>query len=197
MGGSFEERDKHNSHWIEVPWANATDLVVCAASVHMDWIEDMPMGDLKRVVYDTLTAPMMIVSSFADCHRDTPFRKHIVLVGSMAHSHVLNASSAYCASKAGLAHYVRCAAWELTPKGFTVNIVHPGNIWYTPMTQDTIEGISEYRDIPLEEAKEYWGSVQLTEKWLQPSEVAQEVIRLLEASPHLSGAQVEMGAGMR
>lgn len=175
----------------------ATDLVICCASVHMAWIEDITETDIYRVTYDTLIAPMNYTSMFAEGLMEAPHRKHIVFIGSMAHSKVLNASSIYCSAKAGLAHYARCAAWELTAKGFTIGTVHPGNIEGTPMTEDTIEGIAAYRNISLDEARDYWASAKLTDKWLKPREVADEVMHLLTSTPHHSGVQVELAGGMR
>jgi NAD(P)-dependent dehydrogenase (short-subunit alcohol dehydrogenase family) len=175
----------------------ATDLVICCASVHMSWIEDLFEEDVYSVVYDSLIAPINYTAMFAKHHVDTEHRKHIVFIGSMAYTKVLNASSIYCASKAGLAHFAQCCAWELTPKGFTIGTVHPGNIEGTPMTEETIKGIAKYRNISLDEARDYWASTKLTDKWLRPGEVADEVLRLLHSTPHHSGAQVELAGGMR
>lgn len=175
----------------------ATDLVICCAGVHMNWIENAPLSAIEEVIWDSLTAPIQYTAIFAQAKMHAPHRKHIVFIGSMAHRKVLNASSSYCAAKAGLAHFAQCMAWELTPKGFTIGIVHPGNIEGTPMTEDTIQGISEYRNLDMDAAREYWGSVRLTDRWLNVDDVAWEVMNNLMRSPHYSGAQVELGGGMR
>jgi NAD(P)-dependent dehydrogenase (short-subunit alcohol dehydrogenase family) len=198
-GGFVIEGDKYDfqendfRHFV----TRSTDMVICCASVHMAWIEDITDHDIYKVVYDSLIAPINYTSMFTEAQMNTEYRKHIVFIGSMAHNKVLNASSIYCASKAGIAHFARCAAWELTPKGFTIGTVHPGNIEGTPMTEDTIEGIASYRNISLDEARDYWASMKLTDKWLKPGEVAEEVIHLLTSTPHHSGAQVELAGGMR
>jgi NAD(P)-dependent dehydrogenase (short-subunit alcohol dehydrogenase family) len=198
-GGMVIEGDKYDFKETQFRSCveSATDLVICCASVHMAWIEDITESDIYRVTYDTLIAPMNYVSMFAEGQMEREHRKHIVIIGSMAHNKVLNASSIYCAGKAGLAHYARCAAWELTPKGFTIGMVHPGNIEGTPMTEDTIEGIAAYRNISMDEARDYWASAKLTEKWLRPREVSDEVMHLLKSTPHHSGIQVELAGGMR
>ena len=198
-GAMIIEGDKYNMAETDFREMSkqATDLVICCASVHMAWIEDLIDSDIYRVIFDTLISPINYTAMFAEAQMERPYKKHIVYIGSMAHKNVLNASSVYCASKAGLSHFVRCAAWELTPKGFTVGIVHPGNIAGTPMTEDTIEGIAAYRNISLDEARDYWSSAKLTEKWLKPREVADEVMHLLTSTPHHSGAQVELAGGMR
>lgn len=198
-GGTVIEYEKYtlNPTKFEEQSKMMTDLVICAASVHMDWIEDITESDVYKVLFDSLMTPINCTSTFAETSMEAPHRKHIVFVGSMAHRQVLNASSIYCAAKAGLAHFARCAAWELTPKGFTIGTVHPGNIEGTGMTEDTIDGIAQYRGISLDEARAYWGSVKLTDKWLQPWEVADEVMRLLESTPHHSGCQIELAGGLR
>lgn len=197
--GKVIEGDKHSFAWSGYLDAvkQATDLVVCAASVHLDWIENTDYSEIDTVVHNSLVVPMWCVAEFAKANMRHNHRKHIVLVGSMAHRQVLNGSSAYCASKAGLAHFARCAAWELTPKGFTIGVVHPGNIEGTRMTEETIEGIAEYRNLDLDDARQYWASTKLTETWLTPDQVASEIMFLLTSNPHKSGAQVEMGGGMR
>jgi NAD(P)-dependent dehydrogenase (short-subunit alcohol dehydrogenase family) len=197
-GGHVIEVDKTmREHELFKHCETATDLVICCASVHMAWIEDCRDGEIRDVVENTLIAPIHYTSVFAWSRMDEPHRKHIVFVGSMAHRQVLNASSAYCASKAGLAHFARCMAWELTPKGFTIGMVHPGNVIGTNMTQDTIDGIAEYRNITIPEAEDYWKSQKLTKKWLKPKEVAREVVDLLQSDDHHSGVQIELGGGMR
>lgn len=198
LGASVIEYDKGDCSSIDnMDWSDSTDLVVACASVQLDWIEDLTDSDILRVIWDSLISPIQYISEFARTHMDSNVRKHIVLVGSMAHSRVLNASAPYCAAKAGLAHFARCAAWELTPKGFTVAVVHPGNVEGTPMTDATIEGIMGYRNLTWDEAEAYWSSTKLTEKWLKPQDVAKEIVHLLEASPHHSGCQIDLPGGMR
>ena len=201
LGARVIEGDRHAPEWkwnkFQYTCDEATDLVICCSSIQMDWIENMQYSDMERVVHDTLVDPMHYTSVFAERKMNRDFRKHIVFIGSMAYRQVLNASSAYCAAKAGLAHYARCAAWELTPKGFTIGIVHPGNIENTPMTENTIDGIATYRNLTTEEARDYWASLKLTDKWLSAADVAKEVVYLLTSSPHHSGVQVELGGGLR
>jgi NAD(P)-dependent dehydrogenase (short-subunit alcohol dehydrogenase family) len=197
-GGKVIEVDKtFNTDQLFDDSKASTDLVICCASVQMSWIEDLRVGEIDDVVHNTLIAPIHYTSVFSWTHMDTDHRKHIVFVGSMAHRQVLNASSPYCAAKAGLAHFARCAAWELTPKGFTIGMVHPGNVIGTPMTDATIEGIMEYRNLDYEEAEKYWGSIKLTDKWLHPGDVANEVVDLLVSTPHHSGEQIELAGGLR
>jgi NAD(P)-dependent dehydrogenase (short-subunit alcohol dehydrogenase family) len=126
--------------------------------------------------------------------------KHIVYIGSMAYTKVLNASAPYCAAKAGLAHFSRCMAWELGPKGYRVFTVHPGNVVNTPMTEETIDGIARYREMEHDEdAEAYWASDEPSMGFLHRNDVAVWVEKLV-CEPnlaHASGSQIELAGGMR
>ena len=150
------------------------------------------------MVETNLTATMLLVRDFVRFTLLLPYRKHIVLIGSMAGTHVLNASAAYCASKAGLAMYVRAAAWELAPKGYDVFGVNPSNTEGTPMTAKTIDGLARYRGLSREEATAYWGACLPKAAWLQPADIAGVVAFLLSgAGSYLSGANLDLAGGQR
>jgi NAD(P)-dependent dehydrogenase (short-subunit alcohol dehydrogenase family) len=53
--------------------------------------------------------------------------------------------SHYNASKAGVLHYTRAAAYELGPNGIRVNAVAPGLIWRPGLDQDWPDGVARYR----------------------------------------------------
>src|SRR5262245_34089575 len=77
---------------IESDSVGATDLVICCASVWMDWIEDVPYSKVQQVISDSLICPIQYTRAFVSAHLNSPHRKHIVFIGSMAHRKVLNAS---------------------------------------------------------------------------------------------------------
>jgi NAD(P)-dependent dehydrogenase (short-subunit alcohol dehydrogenase family) len=52
----------------------------------------------------------------------------IILVSSMVYAYGARGQANYAAAKAGLLGFARCLAWELGPRGITVNIVAPGLI---------------------------------------------------------------------
>lgn len=180
-----------------ITWGEYTDVVFCNAETHLDWIEDQPDEKIFTVVNNTLTASILYTKRFVDATIHNLERKRIVYVGSMAHNRVLNASAPYCAAKAGLAHFARCMAWELTPKGFVISTVHPGNISDTPMTRATIEGIMDYRGLDASEATDYWSSMLLTDRFLTGSDVGRVIVTALRAEPNMSGQQIELGGGLR
>jgi NAD(P)-dependent dehydrogenase (short-subunit alcohol dehydrogenase family) len=176
-------------------------LIVCAATTHLDWFENYMLDDQVEVLHDTLLCPMVATQQFVRTTLHTPWVKHIAYIGSMAYTKVLNASAPYCAAKAGLAHFARCMAWELGPKGYRVFIVHPGNVLDSPMTKVTVEGIARYRDIGMEDAYAYWASAEPPMGFLSRHEIAAVVESLVtdenENWAHAVGSQIELAGGMR
>jgi NAD(P)-dependent dehydrogenase (short-subunit alcohol dehydrogenase family) len=177
----------------------ADTLICCQGVTHLDWIEDQPSIYIEKVIDSTLTGSILAASRFAAAKMSTPWRKQIVFIGSMAYNHVLNGSAPYCAAKAGLAHFAKCIAWELAPKGFDVFCVNPSNTEGAPMTEDTIKGIMRYRDLPRDEAEAYWGAVLPRAAWLQPGDVAEVVSMLLTntGGGYMSGSNIDLAGGQR
>jgi len=175
------------------------DTLICSHGVNaMSWFENMSIMDITRIIDVNLTGSAIVAHSFVNRTLGLPWRKQIIFIGSMAYNHVLNASAAYCASKAGLAMLTRCLAWELAPKGYDVFCVHPSNTEGAPMTEDTIQGIMSYRNVPREEAEGYWGAVLPRHRWLQPKDIARTIEHLLkDESGYLSGANLELAGGQR
>ncbi|KOB74729.1 Hydroxybutyrate dehydrogenase [Operophtera brumata] len=101
----------------------------------MDTFDKTMTTNLRSVVHLThLAAPYLVES-----------KGNIVNVSSIAAlSVVVNYSSAYSTSKAGLDHFTRCVALELAAKGVRVNTVNPG-----PVKTDILESAgvtAEQRD---------------------------------------------------
>lgn len=173
-------------------------LICCHGLTHLDWIEDQDNDRIQEVIDVNLTGTIKLVSDWVDATILDPHKKYIVLTGSMAAFNVLNASAPYCAAKAGLAHFVKCIAWELAPKGYTVFGIHPSNTEGAPMTEDTIQGLMRYRGIQRWEAEAYWGAVLPKTKWLQPEDIAETVAWLISGkADYLSGANIPLAGGQR
>jgi NAD(P)-dependent dehydrogenase (short-subunit alcohol dehydrogenase family) len=177
------------------------DIVVFAnGESWLDWIEDQPMRKVDNVIFNTLIASIIGTQEFVRYALDKPHRKHLVYICSMAAKAVLNASGPYCAAKAGLHQFAKCMAWELTPKGFDVNIIHPSNTADTPMTEETIAGVQRYRGFSREEAEEYWSAINsLGGHWPTTAEIG-DLVATLVTKPwarNLSGADIEIRAGQR
>lgn len=177
----------------------AMDSLICCHGVNkMGWFENLDIEDISNIIDVNLIGSALVAQAFVNRTLGLPWRKQIVFIGSMAYNHVLNASAPYCASKAGLAMLTRCLAWELAPKGYDVFCVHPSNTEGAPMSEATIQGIMDYRHVTRAEAEAYWGATLPREKWLQPSDIADQVRHLLtDPSGYLSGANIELGGGQR
>lgn len=180
-------------------WKSYDTLILANGETNLEWIEDQPLSRIQSVIDNKLTGSIKAVSQFAKANLDVQDIKNIVLIGSMAHKSVLNASAPYCAACAGLNHFVRCAAWELAPKGFRVFIVNPSNTEGTPMTEETINGIMRYRGIERAQAEEYWSAVRAIPEWLTREDIAKLVGRLVtkEEMRWLAGVPLDLGAGIR
>lgn len=199
MGGHPEARvdqfDYDGVHNIQ--WDEYTDMILCNGMTHLDWIEDQPDGAIEQVIQNTLTSTITYTMEFVKATIFDHWRKRIIYVGSMAHNKVLNASAPYCAAKAGVAHFARCMAWELTPKGYIISTVHPGNVKGTPMTEETIKGIMRYRRLNREMAEDYWSAACNSGEFLEARDVALVLIGCLAARPNQSGQQIELSGGQR
>jgi len=173
-------------------------LIMCHGVTHLDWFEDASLEQVKEIFDVNLYGSYNVAQAFVKHTIDSPYRKRIISIGSMAYRKVLNASAAYCASKAGLAHLMSCLAWELAPKGYDVYCIHPSNTEGTPMTEDTIQGLMKYRGISREAAEAYWSDSPIRNKILQPLDIAKLIYDILYSQHgYLSGAQLDLAGGQR
>jgi NAD(P)-dependent dehydrogenase (short-subunit alcohol dehydrogenase family) len=177
---------------------NIDTIILCHAIAELSWIEDQKHEQANRIIDVNLISNMKIIAEFAKMTMKWSCRKTIIVIGSMASSMVANGSAPYCASKAGLQHYIKCAAWELAPKGFDVYLINPSNVIDTPMTNRIIEDLAEFRNITLEEAYSYWGSTSVRGEFLQKGEIAKLTRDLaLGKFPYLCGTPLNMTGGQR
>jgi NAD(P)-dependent dehydrogenase (short-subunit alcohol dehydrogenase family) len=174
-------------------------LVLANGVTDLAWLEDQTPDKIVSILDNTLTGSMLATRQFVE---ETMYQRHlkyIVFVGSMAHRSVLNASAYYCAAKAGLDMFARCAAWELGPKGYRVFIVHPSNVEGTPMTEATIQGLMAYRGISREDAENYWAATRALPRWLRAAEIGR-IVRWLVTQPEaewLAGTSIDLSGGTR
>jgi NAD(P)-dependent dehydrogenase (short-subunit alcohol dehydrogenase family) len=175
-----------------------TDLIMCHGYTYMDWLEEIPDNQVEEIINVNLYGSIRVIKQFVSQTIHDPYRKKIISIGSMAYNHILNGSAAYCASKAGLNHYIRCAAWELAPKAFDVYCVNPSNVLDTPMTKDTINHLMNYRQLTLEQAFDYWGANNPREFILTKDEIVDTVQHLLFIDKgYLSGNPIDLAGGQR
>lgn len=179
--------------------SNFDTLILANGQTHLDWIEDQPEVEFFNVLRNKLYASMVCSQEFVRQTLNKPYKKHIVFIGSMAYRSVLNGSAAYCAASAGLVHFARCLAYELSCKGFVVHCVNPSNTEGTPMTEETIAGLARYRDLDRSAAEEYWAASRGLPRWLQPEEIG-GIVGDLVTDPKwdmLAGSPIDLNGGNR
>ena len=168
------------------------------AKMNLDWIGEQDHQKIESVIFNTMTATIKAVNDFVRLTMDNGKIKTIIIIGSMAHNHVLNASSAYCAAKAGIAMYARCAAYELAPKGYRVYCIHPSNVLDAPMSEQTITELMRLRSLTREQAESYWAAECPMGTFLTKKEIAETVAYLLtDSARYLSGSDIELKGGQR
>lgn len=173
-------------------------LVVGHGDMDLKWFEDYTFNDFEYSINENVLSQMKLVKEWVKNTIDAPYKKYIVLIGSMAYDNVLNGSIPYMVGKAGLSMLVRGLAWELAPKNYNVIGVHPSNTLDTPMTDKTIEKITQFRNIDRAEAENYWGAILPKEKFLTKDEIS-ELINFFVSGKcdYLSGSNIELRGGQR
>ena len=129
------------------------DVVVAAAATMLRKpLLDTSDAEWAEVIDVNLHASFACASEAARLMTaaDTPGR--IILIGSVLQERVVADRGAYCASKGGLAQLARALAFELAPRGVTVNLIAPGTI-ITDMNRalhaDPERARQRLRDIPI------------------------------------------------
>jgi len=177
---------------------NGDTLVMCQGYVYLDWLEQQPEPEVERIVLNNYTSVVLTLRRFVRATINNPYRKRIVVIGSMSHRNIFNGSAVYDGAKAGVAHYVRCAAWELASKGYRIFALHPGNVQDTPMARKVVQHIAQYRGLSHEEALAYWHAVEPTGDRMYPLDVAKVVEWLVSGdADHLTGTSIDMSMGVR
>lgn len=191
---SFKDdvRDK-----IDLPTNVYSTLISCHGVMDLNWFEDAATDKAREIFDVNLFGSFNLAQAFVRSTIESDRRKKIIFIGSMAYTKVLNASAAYCASKAGLAMLTRCLAWELAPKGYDVYCVHPSNVEDAPMSEETIKGLMRYRTMSREEAEMYWRDSVLRDHQLTKDEITGVVQMLLNDTGYMSGSNIELAGGAR
>lgn len=96
------------------------------AADHSEWL---------RVLELNLVSGMQTLRTFSEL-LERGKNPAVVAVGSIAGIEALGAPIAYGAAKAGLSHAMKSASRLLAPRGIRVNLVAPGNIYFSGGTWD-------------------------------------------------------------
>jgi NAD(P)-dependent dehydrogenase (short-subunit alcohol dehydrogenase family) len=168
------------------------DYVVFSAGIQK--IEKL--GHLSAAAFSIIDVNLMgfinVMDALAASQADHP--TSIVAVVSDASRVAMRGSIAYCASKAGLAHAVRCAAREMAP-AWIVNGVSPGIVDDTPMTEMIDAAVPGIRGWTPEQAREYETSMIPMARRAHKSEVAQAAYFALTGPAYMTGSIIEITGG--
>jgi NAD(P)-dependent dehydrogenase (short-subunit alcohol dehydrogenase family) len=120
---------------------------------------------------------------------------NIVAIVSDASRVAMRGSIAYCSSKAGLAHAIRCAARELSEYGWRVNGVSPTVVAGTPMTAYIDATVPQFRGWTPDQARAYEQSSIPIKRRVFIEEVVQVVLQVLEGPAAMTGSIIEITGG--
>ena len=148
-------------------------------------IEQVPAGDVRRVVETVLLAPIRLSAHALPAMRSRGFGR-IVFVGSIAATTGAERQVAYASAKSSLDGLVRSLALECARDGVTCNLVEPGLI--------ATERIAE--EVPEEVRRELVASTPVGRAG-RPEEVAAVVGFLASTrASYVTGARVPVAGGL-
>ncbi len=144
---------------------------------------------IDTIIGVNLSGAIRLTANYVFNRKDEEGESTIIHIGSLwSRKHATN-GAVYCASKAGLAHFISCMGYDLNlnyGRKFTIVGIHPGNVVGTPMTSQVQANIKASRpDINVD---------ALYNGCITPKEVAQEVIRCI-GNRWLSGENIYLGGG--
>jgi short-subunit dehydrogenase len=103
---------------------------------------------VDQVISTNLVGSIMLTEAFYNATKHNRNTKKLVIhIGSAGSRKVFTNCAPYCASKAGLAHYITCVGYELRDKNFSIIGIHPDNIAGTPMTNKVRKDLVENRNM--------------------------------------------------
>ena len=172
-------------------------LVISSGCSELGWIGD-GLERMDHVRNANFSVPVDRIEKFVALTKDNKEVKRIIIIGSMAYNNVLNGSSVYCATKAAINQYAKCAAYELAKYGYLVTVINPGNVLDTPMTTKVKEQLCILHDLNPHDAEDYWGKVNNLGEFITKRDIAKMVKFLLKPEARfLSGSSLDLRGSNR
>ncbi|MGQ4596386.1 SDR family NAD(P)-dependent oxidoreductase [Nocardia sp. R6R-6] len=177
---------------VEDTWGDASVLIANAGAGTSAPLAKTSDEQWAHMLDLNLTAPFRCIRRAVPAMIE---KRHgrIVVVASVAAKHGEPYISAYTASKHGILGVVRSAAAELASKGITVNAVCPGYV-DTPMTQQTVDSITEKTGLTPAEARAALEAKQPNKRLVHPDEVA-DVVALCITNSAINGQGLTIDGG--
>ena len=173
-------------------------FIFCNGHTDLEWIGEQSTDKIITQVYSNMEATIQMINSLVASNRNDDVIKRIIIIGSMAYNNVLNGSSAYCAAKAGINQYAKCAAYELAKKNWLVHVINPGNVLDTPMTSKVKEQLQHLHGIDAVESEAYWQKVNNLGEFITKKDIAKIVKFLLKPEARfLSGSSLDLRGSNR
>jgi len=168
-------------------------LVYCAGINHLDWVESLDLDWVDKLLHVNTVGLLNVLQA---CNISSGLLKRVVVVGSDAAWRPMRTSTAYNSSKAALHAMVQCIARERAGEEFAINVVAPGLVAGTPMTEYVFERTKKIRGWTEDSLLEYsLGQIPLGRP-AEPREIAEVIccVLLLE-TPYLNGAIIPVNGG--
>lgn len=165
---------------------------VLVANVGMSFsgdIESTSLDDWNGVLDTNVTSAFTAIRAVVPAMRERAWGR-IVTIGSFASHQPIRYGVAYTTSKHALLGLTRATALDCRDSGVTVNMVAPAFV-RTDMMVDNARRIAAATSRTVEQVERQLGSVSDLARLIEPSEVAGEVVRLIDSDR--SGDLVIMG----
>ena len=164
-----------------------TKMVYSAGTNYLHWWDQMDPEEMKRL-YDINVIGLLRVM------RELRNLTDVVVIGSDAAWRPMRTSVAYCPSKAALHMAAQVIARERSEEGFRINVVAPGKVECTKMTEYTDRRSTELR--PSMDHIAYQKAQIPSGKFCTTEDVAEVVVNLLfTESLQLNGAIIPVNGG--
>jgi NAD(P)-dependent dehydrogenase (short-subunit alcohol dehydrogenase family) len=163
---------------VEQEWGPVEILVVNAGAAMSAPVVKTTDQDWQRMLDLNLTAPFRCLRRALPSMTQAGFGR-VVVIASVAAKTGGARIAAYTASKHGVLGLVRTAAAEVARSGVTVNAVCPGYV-DTPMTDESVAGISAGTGRSEEEARAILANVQPIGRLVTVDEVAAAVMMCVD-----------------
>lgn len=170
------------------------DFVYNAGVDRLDWMDKQDWDDIQECVDVNMLGLLRTLRGFSK----NPRAKRFVHVCSISATVPQTNTIAYNSSKAGARMASMAAARELAPKGKFINIVSPGPVSDTEMTNYVTHRVPYLRGWGFDEAEDRQMSVVPLRRRIRPDEVASAVGFLLDEnkSGAMVGAEIRVSGGL-
>lgn len=172
-------------------------LINNAGMTRINFIEDQSEVDWEAVMHVNLTVPYLLSQAMVQSVIEHKHQARVINITSMGYRYSLRASTAYCASKAGLDAVTRQMAKECANRlPITFFSVAPGSIESTDMINHVLDEMVEKRGFTREAARAYTCNVPMNRMaWME------EVMRVIKfaafnAPEYMSGHAFELAGAI-